>query len=163
MFCSNVSTLLSMIAGDLVVRFSPHLKPGEPNKFHRQWESPYQIVERVSEVTSRVRRRGRLSRRSSVVHFNNLRRNKRAADVSCEHGKPQTVFKITQTPLGVLVAKPRFLTTRRMSSSRNERVIPLQRRDLRRQQMSLSCLDIASKRELKVSSTLLTNKSSLTS
>lgn len=37
--------------GDLVLRFSPQLKPGEPNKFHRQWESPYEIVERVSEVT----------------------------------------------------------------------------------------------------------------
>ena len=30
---------------------------------------------------------------------------------------PQTVFKTTQTPLGVLVAKPRFLTTRRKGDS----------------------------------------------
>ena len=73
---------------DLVLRFSPQLKPGEPNKFHCQLEGPYEIVERVSEVTYRVRRRGRLSRRSSVVHFNNLRLYKRAADVSREHGKP---------------------------------------------------------------------------
>ena len=73
--------------GDLVLRFSPELKPGEPNKFHRQWESPYEIVERVSEVTYRVRRRDRHSRRSSDVHFNNLRLYKRAADVSREHGK----------------------------------------------------------------------------
>ena len=73
--------------GDLVLRFSPQLKPGEPNMFHRQWESPYEIVERVSEVTYRVRRRGRLSRRLSVVHFNNLRLYKRVADVSREHGK----------------------------------------------------------------------------
>ena len=73
---------------DLVLRFIPKLKPGEPNKFHCQWECPYEIVERVSEVTYRVRRRGRLSRRSSVVHFNNLRLYKRAADVSREHGKP---------------------------------------------------------------------------
>ena len=35
-----------------------------------------------------MRRRGRLSRRSSVVHFNNLRLYKRAADVSRENGKP---------------------------------------------------------------------------
>ena len=74
--------------GDLVLRFSPELKPGEPNKFHRQWESPYEIVERVSEVTYRVRRRDRHSRRSSDVYFNNLRLYKRAADVSREHGKP---------------------------------------------------------------------------
>ena len=59
--------------GDLVLRFSPQLKPGEPNKFHRQWEGPYKIVERVSEVTYRVRSIGRPSRRSSVVHFNHLR------------------------------------------------------------------------------------------
>ena len=70
------------------MRFSPQLKPGEPNKFHRQWESPYEIVERVSEVTYRVRRRGRLSRRSSIVHFINLRLYKRAANVSREHEKP---------------------------------------------------------------------------
>ena len=44
-------------------------------------------MERVSEATYRVRRRGCLFRRSSVVHFNNLRLYKRAADVSCEHGK----------------------------------------------------------------------------
>ena len=74
--------------GDLVLHFSPQLKPGEPNKFHRQWEGPYEIVERVSKVIYRVRRRGRLSRRSSVVHLNNLRLYKRAADVSREHGKP---------------------------------------------------------------------------
>ena len=99
-------------------------------------------MERVSEVTYGVRRRGCLTRRSSVVHFKNLRPYKRAAIVSCEHGKTKRVFKTTQTPLGVLVAKPWFLTTRRISSSRNERVIPLQRRDLRRQQMSLPCLEI---------------------
>ena len=74
--------------GELVLRFSPQLKPGESNKFHRQWEGPYEIVERVLEVTYRVRRRGRLSRHSSVVHFNNLRLYKRAADVSRGHGKP---------------------------------------------------------------------------
>ena len=120
-------------------------------------------MERVSEVTYRVRRRGRPTRRSSVVHFNNLRLYKRVADVSREYGKPATVYKTRQTPLGVMVAKPLFLTTRRMSSNRNERVTPLPWRNLRRQQMSLPCLEIASKRELKVSSTLLTNKSSLTS
>ena len=45
-------------------------------------------MERVSKVTYRVRRRGRLSTRSSVVHFNNLRLYKRAANVSREHGIP---------------------------------------------------------------------------
>ena len=143
--------------GDLVLCFSSQLKPGEPIKFRRQWEGPYEIVDHVSEVTYRVQRRGHLSTRSSVIQFNNLRLYKRAADVS------RRVFKTTQTPLGVLVAKPQFLTTRRMSSSRNERVILLQRRDLRRQQVSLPCLEIASKREFKVSWTLLTNKSSLIS
>ena len=88
--------------GDLVLRFSPELKPGEPNKFHRQWESPYEIVERVSEVTYRVRRRDRHSRRSSDVHFNNLRLYKRAADVSREHGKPaDTVENHADTICGV--------------------------------------------------------------
>ena len=37
--------------GDLVSRFSPQLKSGKPNKFHCQLEGPYEIVERVSEVT----------------------------------------------------------------------------------------------------------------
>ena len=34
--------------GALVSWFSPELKPGEPNKFHRKWERPFEIVERVS-------------------------------------------------------------------------------------------------------------------
>ena len=73
--------------GDLVLRFSPQLKPGEPIKFHHQWEGPYEIVDHVSEVTYRVRRRGHLSRRSPVIQFNNLRLYKRAADGTREHGK----------------------------------------------------------------------------
>lgn len=60
-------------AGDLVLRYDPQLKPGEANKFHRQWERPYEIMERVTDVTYRVKKvRGR-SRKSQVVHFNNLR------------------------------------------------------------------------------------------
>ena len=53
--------------GDLALCFSPQLKPGEPIKFHHQWEGPYEIVDHVSEVTYRVQRRGHLSRRSSVI------------------------------------------------------------------------------------------------
>ena len=74
--------------GDLVLRFSPELKPGEPNKFHRNWEGPYEIVERVSEVTYRLRSMDRRSRRSSVVHFNNLRLYKRAPGVSSQRKEP---------------------------------------------------------------------------
>ena len=46
--------------GDLVLRYTPQLKPGEANKFHREWEGP-----EVKKVTGH-------SRRSQVVHFNNL-------------------------------------------------------------------------------------------
>ena len=71
-------------AGDLVLRYDPQLKPGEANKFHRQWEGPYEIVERVTDVTYRVKKvRGR-SRKSQVVHFNNLRLYKRRQEVSME-------------------------------------------------------------------------------
>ena len=60
-------------AGDLVLRYTPQLKPGEAGKFHRQWEGPYEIVTQITEVTYRVRKVEGRSRRSSVVHFNNLR------------------------------------------------------------------------------------------
>ena len=43
-------------AGDLVLRYDPQLKPGEANKFHRQWEGPYEKVERVTDVTYRVKK-----------------------------------------------------------------------------------------------------------
>ena len=72
----------------LVLRFSPELKPGEPNKSHRKWEGPFEIVERVSEVTYRLRNMGRRSRRSSVVHFNNKRLYKRVPGVSSQRGEP---------------------------------------------------------------------------
>ena len=59
--------------GDLVLRITPQLKSGEANKFHRQWEGPFEVVERVTDVMYLVKKvRGR-SRRSHVVHFNNLR------------------------------------------------------------------------------------------
>ena len=59
--------------GDLVLRYTPQLKLGEANKFYRQWEGPFEVVEQVTDVTYLVKKvRGR-SRRSQVVHFNNLR------------------------------------------------------------------------------------------
>ena len=59
--------------GDLVLRYTPQLKPGAANKFHWQWEGPFEVVERVTDVTYLAKKvRGR-SRRSQVVHFNNLR------------------------------------------------------------------------------------------
>ena len=59
--------------GDIVLRYTPQLKPDEANKFHRQWDGPCEVVERVTDVTYLVKKvRGR-SRRSQVVHFNNLR------------------------------------------------------------------------------------------
>ena len=55
--------------GDLVLRYTPQLKPGEANKFHRQWEGPFDVVKRVTYLVKNVRGR---SGRSQVVHFNNL-------------------------------------------------------------------------------------------
>ena len=59
--------------GGLVLRYTPQLKPGEANKFHRWWEGPFDVVERVTDVTYLVKKVRRRSRRSQVVHFNNLR------------------------------------------------------------------------------------------
>ena len=59
--------------GDLVLRYTPQLKPGEANKFHRQWEGPFEVVERVTDVTYQVKKVRGHCRRSQVVHFNNLR------------------------------------------------------------------------------------------
>ena len=59
--------------GDLVLRYTPQLKPEEGSKFHRQWQEPYEIVMRVTEVTHLVKKVQGHSRRSRVVHFNNLR------------------------------------------------------------------------------------------
>ena len=69
-------------AGDFVLRYDPQLKPGKSKKFHRQWERPYEIVERVPDVTYRVKKvRGR-SRKSQVVHFNILRLYRRRQEGS---------------------------------------------------------------------------------
>ena len=59
--------------GDLVLRYTPQLKLGEGSKFHRQWQGPYEIVKQVTEVTYLVKKVQGHSRRSRVVHFNNLR------------------------------------------------------------------------------------------
>ena len=59
--------------GDLVLRYTPQLRPGEASKFHRQWDGPFEIVSQVTEVTYCVRKVAGRSRRSKVVHFNNLR------------------------------------------------------------------------------------------
>lgn len=59
--------------GNLGLRFTPQLKPGEANKFHRQWEDPFEIVERITDVTYLGKKVRGHSRRSQVVHFNNLR------------------------------------------------------------------------------------------
>ncbi len=59
-------------AGDLVSRYDPKLKRGETSKFHRLWEGPYEIVERVTDVAYRVKKVRGHSRKSQVVHFNNL-------------------------------------------------------------------------------------------
>ena len=59
--------------GNLGLHYTPQLKPGEANKFHRQWEGPFEIVERITDVTYRgTKVRGHF-RRSQVVHFTNLR------------------------------------------------------------------------------------------
>lgn len=60
-------------AGDLVLRYDPQLKLGEANKFQQQWEGPYEIVEQVTDVTYCVKKVRGHSRKSQVVHFNNLR------------------------------------------------------------------------------------------
>ena len=67
-----------------MLRYDPQLKPGEANKFHQQWEGPYDIVERVTDDIYRVKKvRGR-SRKSQVVHFNNLRLYRRRQEGSME-------------------------------------------------------------------------------
>ena len=45
----------------------------QAGKFHRKWDGPFKIIARVTEVTYRVRKVAGRSRRSNVVHFNNLR------------------------------------------------------------------------------------------
>ena len=59
--------------GHLGLRYTPQLKPGEANKFHRQWEGPFEIVERITDVTYRGKKVRGHSRRSQAVHSNNLR------------------------------------------------------------------------------------------
>ena len=46
---------------------------GEANKFHRQWEGPFEVVERITDVTYLVKKVRGCSRSSQAVHFNNLR------------------------------------------------------------------------------------------
>lgn len=71
-------------AGDLVLHYDPQLKPGEGNKFHRQCEGPYEIVERVADVMYCVKKiRGHYSK-SQVVHFNTLRLYRRRQEGSME-------------------------------------------------------------------------------
>lgn len=71
-------------AGDLVLHYNPQLKPSEASKFHRQWEEPYEIVERVTNVTYRVKKVRGYSRKSRVVHLNTLRLYKRRQEGSTE-------------------------------------------------------------------------------
>ena len=59
--------------GDLVLRYTPQLNSGEGSEFHKQWQGPYQIVKRVTEVTYLVKKVQGHSRRSRVIHFDNLR------------------------------------------------------------------------------------------
>lgn len=58
--------------GGLVWHYDPQLKPGEANKFHHQWEGPYEIVELVTDVTFSVKNARGCSRKSQVVHISNL-------------------------------------------------------------------------------------------
>ena len=58
--------------GNLVLRYNPQLKAGAPKKFHQFWVGPFSVLEQVAEVTYRISNRKK-SKRSSVVHFNNLR------------------------------------------------------------------------------------------
>ena len=44
------------LTGDSVLRYTPQLKPGEANKFNRQWEGTFEVVERVTDVTYRVKK-----------------------------------------------------------------------------------------------------------
>ncbi|KAK3736572.1 hypothetical protein QZH41_003146 [Actinostola sp. cb2023] len=57
--------------GDLMLRYSPQLKTGEASKFHRQWEGPFVILNRITEVTYQITKESG-SRKSTVVHFKNL-------------------------------------------------------------------------------------------
>ena len=59
--------------GDLVLHYTAQLKPGKEASFHRQWQGPYEIAKRVTEVTYLVKKVQGHSRRFRVVLFNNLR------------------------------------------------------------------------------------------
>ena len=69
---------MSYKPGDLVLRYSPQLKPGEAKKFHRNWEGPYVVIDSVTEITYRIKKTG--SKRSLVVHYNNLRLYKKSEE-----------------------------------------------------------------------------------
>ena len=81
-------------AGDLVLRYTPQLKPGEAGKFHRQWQGPFRIVKQVTKVTYLVKKVGGRSRRSKVVHFNNLRLYRRRP----EEGGESATAEVTRKP-----------------------------------------------------------------
>ncbi|KAL9970389.1 hypothetical protein ACROYT_G022754 [Oculina patagonica] len=69
-----------MMAYRSSVHASTELKPGEASKFHRQWEGPY-LVEKV----------GGRSRKSKVVHFNNLRLYERKSEGVSERAMTDAV------------------------------------------------------------------------
>ena len=60
-------------AGDLVFLHDPQLRVGEKVKFHRNWKDPYLDLDRVTEVTYKVKQQGCPRARVKKVHFNNLK------------------------------------------------------------------------------------------
>ena len=66
------SSLQVQDLGGLVWHYDSQLKPGEANKFHHQWEGPYEIVELVTDVTFSVKNARGCSRKSQVAHISNL-------------------------------------------------------------------------------------------
>ena len=63
--------------GDQVFLYNPALKPGEAAKFHREWKGPYLVLQKVTEVTYKIRKLDEPRNVSKIVHFNNLKLYKR--------------------------------------------------------------------------------------
>jgi ribosomal protein L21E len=63
---------LPYAVGDCVWLHVPSVKRGRSHKFHRPWQGPFRIANKLSDVTYRIQAVGR-KRKRLVVHFNRLK------------------------------------------------------------------------------------------
>ena len=62
----------------MVFLHDPQLRVGEKAKFHRNWKGPNLVLDRVTEVTYKVKQQGCPHARVKTVHFKNLKLYQRA-------------------------------------------------------------------------------------